>query len=78
MRQARGVSGLARNVENVLEQRPSKAWVDGSNPSGRTIKLLIYIDFILKHFLPTNAEGHMRAKFAPFYHFTQHLRAMFG
>ena len=48
MRQARGVSGLARNVENVIEQRPSKASVKGSNPLGRTIKLLIYIDFLIK------------------------------
>lgn len=48
MRQARGISGLSGNVENAGVPRPSKAWVDGSNPSGRTIKLLIYIGFAIE------------------------------
>ena len=78
MRQARGISGLSGNVENAGVPRPSKAWVDGSNPSGRTIKLLIYIGFILEPFLPANAVGHMWDNFAADYHSTQHLRPMFG
>jgi hypothetical protein len=77
MRQACGISGLAGNVENAGVPRPSKAWVKGSNPLGRTIKLLIYIDFIIDPFLPANAWGHIGAKFAPFYHSTQHLRPIF-
>ena len=48
MRQACGISGLAGNVENAGVPRPSKAWVKGSNPLGRTIKLLIYIGFIIE------------------------------
>ena len=52
MRQARGISGLSGNVENARVPRPSKAWVKGSNPLGRTIELLIYIGFILDRFLP--------------------------
>ena len=52
MRQACGISGLAGNVENAGVPRPSKAWVDGSNPSGRTIKLLIYIGFVIELILP--------------------------
>ena len=51
MRQACGISGLAGNVANARVPRPSKAWVDGSNPSGRTNKLPIYIVFILEPFL---------------------------
>ncbi len=54
---ARGISGLSGNVANARVPRPSKAWVDGSNPSGRTIKLLIYIGFILLRFLTRNAWG---------------------
>ena len=52
MRQACGISGLAGNVENAGVPRPSKAWVDGSNPSGRTNKLLIYIVFLIELILP--------------------------
>jgi hypothetical protein len=48
---ARGISGLSGNVANARVPRPSKAWVDGSNPSGRTNKLPIYIVFILETFL---------------------------
>jgi hypothetical protein len=50
MRQACGISGLAGNVTNAGVPRPSKAWVKGSNPLGRTIKLPIYIVFILETF----------------------------
>ena len=52
MRQARGISGLSGNVENAGVPRPSKAWVKGSNPLGRTIKLLIYIGFVIELILP--------------------------
>ena len=48
MRQARGISGLAGNVANAGVPRPSKAWVKGSNPLGRTTKLLIYIGFLIE------------------------------
>ena len=52
MRQARGISGLAGNVANAGVPPPPKGKVARSNRAGRTIKLLIYIDFIIELILP--------------------------
>ena len=78
MRQACGISGLAGNVANAGVPPPPKGKVSSSNLEGRTIKLMIYMGFVIELILPSNAWGHIGAKFAPFYHFTQHLRAIFG
>ncbi len=51
-RQARGISGLAGNVANAGVPPPPKGKVSSSNLEGRTIKLLIYIVFVIELILP--------------------------